>query len=57
MFEKGVFGSLLIKKQRYWPKGVPSEDIHRHMQNKSFGNVEAVQGSIRGKSYHIMSIK
>ena len=31
MVEKGVLGSTLIKKWRYWPKGVPSEEILRHM--------------------------
>ena len=28
---EGVLGSTLIKKWRYWPKGVPSEEILRHM--------------------------
>ena len=27
MAEKGVLGSALIKKRRYWPKGVPAEEI------------------------------
>ena len=57
MVEKGVFGSALIKNQRYRPKGVPSEEILRHMKNKDVGDVDAVQGSIRGNSYHIMYIK
>ena len=30
MVEKGVFGSLLIKKRRYWAKGVTAEEILRH---------------------------
>ena len=57
MVEKGVLGLALIKKWCYWPKGVPSEEILQHMQNKEVGDVEAVQGSIRGKSYNIMTIK
>ena len=57
MVEKGVFGSQLIKKRRYWPKGVPSEDILWHIQDKEVGDVDAVQGSIRGNSQHIMAIK
>ena len=55
--EKGVLGSALIKKRRYWPKGVPAEEILWHMQNKQVGDVGAFQGSIRGKIYHIMAIK
>ena len=27
-------GSELIKKRRFWPKGVPVEEIIWHMQNK-----------------------
>ena len=57
MVLKGVFGSAFIKNQRYCPKGVPVEDILRHIQNKEVGDVDAVQGSIRGKSYNIMYIK
>ena len=57
MVKKGVFGSVLIKKRRYWPKGAPEEEIIWHMQNKEVGDVDAVQGSIRGNSYHIMAIE
>ena len=56
MVKKGVLGLALIKKRRYWPKGVPSEEILRNIQNKEVGDVDAVQGSIRGKIYHIMDI-
>ena len=42
--EKGVFGSTLIKKRRYWPTGVPAEEILWHIQNKEFGDVDEVQG-------------
>ena len=48
MVQKGVFGSALINNQCYWPNGVPSEKILRHMQNKEVGYVDTVQGSIRG---------
>ena len=34
MVEKGVLGSVLINKRRYWPKGVPEEEILWQMQNK-----------------------
>ena len=57
MVEKGVLGSALIKKRRYWPKGVLSEEILRHMQNKDVGYFYEVKGSIRGKSYNIIAIK
>ena len=57
MVEKGVFGSALIKKRRCQPKGVPEEDIIWHMKNKKVGDLDAVPGSIRGKSYRIMDIK
>ena len=40
--EKGVLGSALVKKLRYWPKGVPAEDIIRHMQNKEVGDVDII---------------
>ena len=56
MVEKGVLGSALIKKRRYCPKGVTAQAIIQHTQNKDVGDVEAVQGSIRGDIYNIMAI-
>ena len=41
MSEKGVLGSDLIKKQRYWPKGVPEDEIHWHIQTKQVGDVDS----------------
>ena len=54
MVEKGVLGSALIKKRRYWYKGVTPEDILWHMQKMEVGDVDSVQGSIRGNSYNII---
>ena len=33
------------------------EEILQHMQNKEVGDMDTFQGSIRGKSYHIIYIK
>ena len=57
MVEKGVLESELINKRCCCYKGLPAEEIIWHMQNKEVGEVEAVQGSIREKSHHSMSIK
>ena len=57
MVEKGVLELALIKKWRYWLKGVTADEIIWHMQKKEVGYVETFQGSIIGKSYHIMDIK
>ena len=38
MVEKGVFGSELIKKRRYWPKGVPNRgDSLAHAKQGGWG--------------------
>ena len=36
---------------------MPEEEIIRHMKKNEVGDVYAVQGSIRGKRYHIKAIK
>ena len=36
---------------------MPTEEILWNMKNKEVGDVDAVQGSIRGKRYHITDIK
>ena len=41
MFENCVYGSALIKKIQYRPKGVPEEKMIWHMQQKEVGDVES----------------
>ena len=36
----GVYGQFLIKKQRYWPKGVPGDYIDEYMAGKPLGSTE-----------------
>ena len=57
MVEKVVFGSELIKKQHYWPKGVMEEDMFQHMHRKEFDNVDELPNTNYGNSYHIISLK
>ena len=38
MKKKGVRGQSLVKKRRYWPKGVPGDDIDEYMANKNVGD-------------------
>ena len=57
MVEKGVLAQELIKQQRCLPKGVPEEKILCRMQNNQVGDVDAVQGLIIGKIYHIIATK
>jgi hypothetical protein len=40
----GVFGSALIKKRRYWPKGIDGDEINRHMAGKEVGECNAIKG-------------
>jgi hypothetical protein len=37
LFKKGVFGSALIKKRRFWPKDVPGEAIIEYFGDKPIG--------------------
>ena len=31
---EGVYVTDLIKKRRYWPKGLPGDHIYNHLENK-----------------------
>ena len=57
MTEKGVFGLELIKKQCYWPKGIPSEEMIHNTQRKEVGDVDIITNIICARSYHIMTLK
>ena len=47
----------MIKKQHYWPKGVPEEEMIFHMQIKEIDNVDEISNIICEERYHIMSLK
>ena len=55
--ENSVSGLTLINKWRYWPKGLPAEDIILHMQLKEVGDMDAVNYVIHWKSYQITYIR
>ena len=40
--DKGVYVAALIKKRRYWPKGVPGDLIDNHFEDKEIGDVEMI---------------
>ena len=51
---KGVFAGALIKKRRYWPKGVPGDLIDEHFENMEVGDVDMVMAATKeGKPFKI----
>ena len=38
-FEKGLYCTSVVKKKRYWPKGIPGEEIVAHLKEKEPGYV------------------
>ena len=40
--KKGIFGSAIIKKCRYWPANIKGDAIDAHFASKEVGNVDAV---------------
>ena len=37
---KGVYAGALIKKRRYWPKGVPGDLVDQYFPDKKVGDVD-----------------
>ena len=59
---KGVYAGALIKKHKYWPKGVPGAPaIDRHFANKEVGDVDMVEVMTeegpQGKPFKIFCFK
>ena len=42
----GVFAHVLIKKQQYWPKHVPGQQIIEHFADISIGFSDAIKGEL-----------
>ena len=51
--KKGVFGSALIKKCRYWPADIKGDAINAHFDSKDVGNDYAVKQVEDWVAYHI----
>ena len=47
----------LIKKKKYWPKGVPGAAIDAHFENKDVNHCEMLEVSIDGLPFQVMCIK
>jgi len=53
----GVYSSALIKKQCYWPKDVPGDDIARHFESKEVGDVDDLPGMMQGHCFFLFAMK
>ncbi|KAL7425548.1 hypothetical protein ACHAXH_000046, partial [Discostella pseudostelligera] len=53
----GVYGQFLIKKRRYWPKGVPGDYIDGCMSNKPLGATESFVQDLQGTRFYIHCTK
>jgi hypothetical protein len=49
----GVFGQFLIKKWRYWPKGVPGDYIYHHTSGKALGAMETFVQVLNGIRFYV----
>jgi hypothetical protein len=53
---KGVYAGALIKKQRYWPKGVLGEAMDEHFRNKEVGDVDMLEAKQKTTSHSESSV-
>ena len=54
---RGVYGSAVIKKRKYWPKGIKGDEIIEHMHDRSLGDVDALYGTKDNKSFYVYAMK
>ena len=43
LFDSGVYAAALIKKSKYWPKGVPVDAIDKYSSDKDFTYVDILE--------------
>ena len=43
LLEFGVYAAALIKKQKYWPKGVPGDSIEEYFADKDVTHVDMLE--------------
>ena len=57
MRKRGVFGSAMIKKRRYWPKHVDGEAIKQRFQSKEVGDADSIKGKMDGCEFYLSCMK
>ena len=61
MLEFGVYAAALIKKRKYWPKGVPGDAIDEYFSDKDVTHVDIFEAITEegpeGKAFKIFSFK
>ncbi|MFN9938499.1 MAG: hypothetical protein ACK56I_03405, partial [bacterium] len=55
----GVYSCALIKKRKYWPKGVPGEAMQSFFDadGVNVGDCHAIQGMMEGTTYNLWEMK
>ena len=61
LLEVGVYAAELIKKLKYWPKGVPGDAINKYFADKDVTHVDMLEAiteeGTEGKAYKIFCFK
>ena len=47
----------MIKKEKYWPKGVPGAPIDAHFEDKDVNHCDMLEASIDGFHLQLMCMK
>ena len=53
MRKRGVYGSTLIKKRRYWPRGVSGDAINDYFRSKYTGGLGCLSGEWDDTEFNI----
>ena len=57
MRRRGVYGSSLIKKRRYWPRGVHRDGINKYFIKKKVGDMGCPSGEWDETEFNIFVMK
>lgn len=55
--KKGVFASALIKKRRFWPKGIDGNRIINHFDNLAVGTTDRLPGNYENVKFDVFAMK
>ena len=53
----GVFWSIVVKKKRFWPKGVAGDEINAHMKDKEVVKADAKKRVKDGRLVYVFTMK
>lgn len=54
---KGVYSTSVVKKKRYWPKGIDGDRMDNELRDEPIGTAKCLRGEYDGEPFHLGGLR